>query len=84
MRLVFVRMTKNYMIPLILKRDVKLSEILDQLTIKINAHGFEFKESDVQEGIQFNNKKIEWNLTVEDYFKKAAQLQTIHEDTNQI
>ena len=83
-RLVFVRMTKNYMIPLILKRDVKLSEILDQLTIKINAHGFEFKESDVQEGIQFNNKKIEWNLTVEDYFKKAAQLQIIHQDTNQI
>lgn len=83
-RLLFVQMTQNYMIPLVLDKTEPLKDTLDFLTIKINSHGFEFKEEDVKNGTQFNDQNIDWELSVEDYYNKVAEIQKNQRATNEV
>ena len=74
-RLLFVQMTNNYMIPLVVEKEAPLKQFLSYLTVKINGHGFEFKEEDVQSGTLFNEEVINWDMNVEDYYNKIGAVQ---------
>jgi hypothetical protein len=80
-RLIFFQMTNNYMVPLILEKSSILSDNLVEITKLINNHGFEYQEDDIKDGCNFNTDAINWELTVEDYYTKVAEIQAKQRQT---
>lgn len=82
--LLFIRLTRNFLLPILLKTDSPLKDQFDEIFKKLNEHRMDFTHKTLKEGLMFGNEVVDLDKSLQDYYKRIeTDIGTVNENQMQ-